>query len=52
VLDAIEEGGRDRRELIAAGVRLGRRLARDRVALYRPGRDGRLRPVAARFSSR
>ena len=52
VLDAIERGGRDRRRVIAAGMALGKRLATARVALYRPGRDGHFRPVAARFSSR
>jgi branched-chain amino acid transport system substrate-binding protein len=52
VLDAIEEGGHDRRDVIAAGVRLGSRIALDRMALYRPGPDGRFRRVPARFSSR
>jgi len=52
VLDAIEVGGRDRRDVIDAGVRLGRGLATDRVVLYRPGPDGRFRPTRARFSSR
>ena len=52
VLDAIERGGRDRRRVIAAGVALGRSLAKPRVVLYRPGSDGHLRRVASRFSSR
>jgi len=42
VLDAVEEGGRDRRRVIAAGLRLGRRLASDEVVLYRPREDGEL----------
>jgi branched-chain amino acid transport system substrate-binding protein len=52
VLHAVEVGGRDRRDVIDAGVRLGRGLATDRVVLYRPGPDGRFRPAGARFSSR
>lgn len=41
VLDAIEAGGRDRRRVIEAALRLGRRLETDRLALYRLGGDGR-----------
>jgi branched-chain amino acid transport system substrate-binding protein len=52
VLEAIERGGRDRRRVIAAGLALGKSLATDRVVLYRPGPDGHLTRVAARFSSR
>jgi ABC-type branched-subunit amino acid transport system substrate-binding protein len=52
VLDAIDAGGRDRPDVVAAGMRLGRGVAGDRVALYRPGPDGHFRQVAARFSSR
>jgi branched-chain amino acid transport system substrate-binding protein len=52
VLNAVDEGGRDRRRVISAGLRLGRRLATGRIALYRPGPGGRLSRVAARFSSR
>jgi hypothetical protein len=52
VLDAIERGGRNRGAVIDAGLQLGRGLAGDGVALYRPGPEGRFRRVAARFSSR
>ena len=52
VLDAIERGGRNRRDVIAAGLALGRSLAKPRVALYEPGEDGHFRRVAVRFSSR
>ncbi len=46
VLDAVAAGGRDRPRVIAAGVRLGRRLTNDdTVALYRPGADGRFEKV-------
>jgi branched-chain amino acid transport system substrate-binding protein len=42
VLDAVAAGGRDRRRVISAGVRLGRALTDDdAVAIYRPGADGR-----------
>jgi branched-chain amino acid transport system substrate-binding protein len=41
VLDAVAEGGRDRRRVIAAALRLGRRMAAEQLALYRPGADGR-----------
>jgi branched-chain amino acid transport system substrate-binding protein len=52
VLDAIDEGGRARRRVIAAGLRLGSALATGRVALYLPGPDGRFRRSRTRFSSR
>jgi len=52
VLDAIKRGGRDRSRVIDAGVQLGRAVAGDGVALYRPGPSGQFRRVAARFSSR
>jgi hypothetical protein len=52
VLDAIEDGGRDRARVIAAGLRLGRGLSRGRVVVYHPGSDGRFARGAARFSSR
>jgi ABC-type branched-subunit amino acid transport system substrate-binding protein len=58
VLDAVEEGGRDRRRVISAGLRLGRRLASDEVVIYRPREDGELEKVdrwghlAATFSPR
>ena len=43
VLDAVDAGGRDRRKVISAGVRLGHRLTNDdAVVPYRPGADGRL----------
>jgi branched-chain amino acid transport system substrate-binding protein len=45
VLDAVAAGGRDRRRVIAAGLRLGRRMGGARVALYRPDADGRLERV-------
>jgi hypothetical protein len=41
VLDAVADGGRDRRRVVSAGLLLGRRLARDRVVIYRPGSSGR-----------
>jgi hypothetical protein len=41
VLDAVAEGGRDRRRVISAGLRLGRRVASERVVVLRPGEDGR-----------
>jgi hypothetical protein len=40
VLDAIEAGGRDRRRVIEAGLRLGRRAESERFQLYRLGADG------------
>jgi hypothetical protein len=45
VLDAVDEGRRDRRRVIAAALRLGPRVAFDRLALYRPDADGRLQRV-------
>jgi branched-chain amino acid transport system substrate-binding protein len=42
VLDSVDEGRRDRRRVIAAALRLAPRVAADRLALYRPGADGRL----------
>ena len=52
VLDAVAEGGRDRRRVIAAALRLGRRIANGELALYKPGADGRLERIDARFSPR
>jgi branched-chain amino acid transport system substrate-binding protein len=50
VLDAVADGGRDRRRVISAGLRLGRRLvADDAVALYRPDAEGRFNNVGPRF---
>jgi branched-chain amino acid transport system substrate-binding protein len=46
VLDAVAEGQRDRRRVVSAGLRLGRRLATDAVVLYRPGPDGRFEEVS------
>jgi branched-chain amino acid transport system substrate-binding protein len=45
VLDAVERGRRDRRRVIAAARQLAARVADSRLALYRPGADGRLRRV-------
>ena len=45
VLDAVAAGGRDRRRVIAAGLRLGRRMPGEPLALYRPGADGRFERV-------
>ena len=45
VLDAVEEGRRDRRLVIAAARRLASRVADPRLAVYRPGPDGRLERV-------
>jgi branched-chain amino acid transport system substrate-binding protein len=44
VLDAVEEGGRDRRRVIQAGIRVGRRVDTGGVAVYQPGGDGRFSP--------
>jgi branched-chain amino acid transport system substrate-binding protein len=44
VLDAVAEGGRDRRRVVSAGLSLGRRLGGDRVVVYRPGAAGRFEP--------
>jgi branched-chain amino acid transport system substrate-binding protein len=52
VLDAIDEGRRDRRRVIAAARRLDSRLATGRIALYKPGPDGHLTRSDARFSPR
>jgi branched-chain amino acid transport system substrate-binding protein len=41
VLDAVEEGRRSRAGVIAAALRLAPRVAPARLALYRPGADGR-----------
>ncbi len=41
VLDAIDEGGRDRRRVISAALRLGHRLPPDPVVAYRPDEHGR-----------
>jgi branched-chain amino acid transport system substrate-binding protein len=41
VLDAVEQGQRDRRRVIAVARRLAPRVADSRLALYRPGDDGR-----------
>jgi ABC-type branched-subunit amino acid transport system substrate-binding protein len=50
VLDAVAAGGRDRRRVISAGLRLGRRLvADDAVVLYRPDTEGRFNNVGPRF---
>jgi branched-chain amino acid transport system substrate-binding protein len=43
VLDAVAEGGRERRRVISAGLRLGQRVETHRVVLYRPDDEGRLR---------
>jgi branched-chain amino acid transport system substrate-binding protein len=40
VLDAIEAGGRDRRRVVAAALRLRSRLPRDPVVVYRPDEHG------------
>jgi branched-chain amino acid transport system substrate-binding protein len=45
VLDAVDEGQRDRRRVIAAARRLAPRVADPRLALYRPGADGRFERV-------
>jgi branched-chain amino acid transport system substrate-binding protein len=41
VLDAVEEGGRDRRRVISAALRLSRELPGDSVVVYRPDDHGR-----------
>ena len=45
VLDAVEEGGRDRRKVISAALRLSRRFPGDRVVPYRPDEHGRFAKV-------
>ena len=45
VLEAVEQGQRDRRRVIAAARRLAPRIADARLALYRPGADGRFERV-------
>ena len=40
VLEAVAEGGRDRRRVISAALRLGRRQPPDPVVLYRPNEHG------------
>jgi branched-chain amino acid transport system substrate-binding protein len=45
VLDAVEEGGRDRRRVISAALRLSRRLPDARVVRYRPDGHGRFARV-------
>ena len=45
VLDAVDEGQRDRRRVIAAARRLAPRMAASGLALYRPGADGRFERV-------
>jgi branched-chain amino acid transport system substrate-binding protein len=47
VLDAVEQGQRDRRRVIAAARRLAPRVADSRLALFRPGADGRFERVGA-----
>ena len=47
VLDAVEEGRRDRRRVIAAARRLAPRVADARLALYRADADGRFERVRA-----
>jgi hypothetical protein len=41
----VAEGGRDRRRVVSAALRLGRRLPPDPVALYRPDAHGRFAKV-------
>jgi ABC-type branched-subunit amino acid transport system substrate-binding protein len=45
VLDAVADGGRDRRRVVSAGLTLGRRLPGDRVVVYRPSPSGRFEPA-------
>ena len=47
VLDAVEEGQRNRQRVIDAALRLREPDATDRLALYRPGADGRFERVGA-----
>jgi ABC-type branched-subunit amino acid transport system substrate-binding protein len=46
VLDAVAMGGRDRRRVVSAAIRLGRDRPADPVALYRPDERGRFARVA------
>jgi hypothetical protein len=52
VLDASDAGRRDRRSVIAAGLRLGKMLPTRLIALYEPDEHGRFRRMQARFSPR
>jgi branched-chain amino acid transport system substrate-binding protein len=45
VLDAIGEGGRDRRRVVSAGLRRARDLPGDGIVVYRPGPDGHIEPA-------
>jgi hypothetical protein len=45
VLDAVDEGQRDRRRVITAARRLASRMAASGLALYRPGADGHFERV-------
>jgi branched-chain amino acid transport system substrate-binding protein len=45
VLDAVDEGRRDRGRVVAAAVRMRDRVAAPRLAVYRPGADGRFERV-------
>ena len=47
VLEAVEEGRRDRQRVIAAALRLHKQVASARLAVYRPGADGRFERVAS-----
>ena len=47
VLDAVDEGQRNRQRVIAAALRLRERATPRRLALYRPGADGRFERVGA-----
>jgi len=47
VLDAVDEGRRDRGRVIAAALRLRKRVTAMRLAVYRPGVDGRFERVGA-----
>ena len=47
VLESVEEGRRNRQRVIAAALRLREQVAAARLALYRPGADGRFERVGA-----
>jgi hypothetical protein len=47
VIEAVEEGRRDRQRVIAAALRLHKQVASARLAVYRPGADGRFERVGA-----